>query len=432
MQATFDFDSFKDACSKGGEYTCTGNFAWIDPKFTTSPGVPILRSAVATLAATEYDAILESQSKANVPPLKATIAVNNATQDPLSKCGALKAVTPQEEVFAPYFMWGHRLKQGVVTVAEGRKWLKHFRSAVFTFKILPSVEAQEFETINIRQKAAHKYMAINFTPVQWVCKISQMKRDRETQGQKISNSELAKLFGKYNFKPARGQEEVTETYVENALYVWNRALCHTEVKTALINGAERYAQASMFDSLNKICLICRRCKVDDPTKIKWVFPLMLDRVQEGLAGIGDFSNACLFGKSHSKRGQLDLMLNLLEIKDHLLHTLVPSMLTSSDPMVAKGLLTNFADVLAYRKKVPEKDASGNRGASDLVWMANFTHAEKRLATFVENILYKGMYDEAIMKNMQQKQGATEVFQQAELQHEIDAIKEPLGSIASSA
>ncbi len=184
----FDFGSFKEACSKGGEYTCTGNFAWVDIMYTTSPGVPILRSAVANLAETEYTQLMDSTMK-SFPPLKVVIAVNNYTKD---------------------------------------------------FKVLPSVEAQEFETLNIRQKAAHKFLAIYYTPVQWVCKISQMKKDREAQGLKISNAELAKLFSKHNFKAARGQEEITETFVENALYVWNRGLCHMEVKNALIRGAERY------------------------------------------------------------------------------------------------------------------------------------------------------------------------------------------------
>ena len=239
LQAMFDFGSFKEACSKGGEYTCTGNFAWVDIMYTTSPGVPILRSAVANLAETEYTQLMDSTMK-SFPPLKVVIAVNNCTKDPLYEGGMLKSVTPQEELFVPYFAWGTRIKNGLVTNAEGKRWLKHFRSTILTFKVLPSVEAQEFETLNIRQKAAHKFLAIYYTPVQWVCKISQMKKDREAQGLKISNAELAKLFSKHNFKAARGQEEITETFVENALYVWNRGLCHMEVKNALIRGAERY------------------------------------------------------------------------------------------------------------------------------------------------------------------------------------------------
>ncbi len=185
----------------------------------------------------------------------------------------------------------------------------------------------------------------------------------------------------------------------------------------------RYAQQSMFDSLSKIATICRKCKVEDPTRIKWVFPLMLDRVQEKLSALSDFSNTQLFGRNH-KVGQLDIMLGLLAVKDWLLYDLVPSLVNSSDPMIAKQFQTHFADVIAYRKKVPEMDANGNRRASDLGWMASFNPGQKRLATFVETVLYKGGYDEMLRKTLQQKQGPTEVFEQAELKAEIDAIKEP--------
>ncbi len=98
----------------------------------------------------------------------------------------------------------------------------------------------------------------------------------------------------------------------------------------------------------------------------------------------------------------------LAVKDWLLYELVPSLVNSSDPMIVKQFQTHFADVIAYRKKVPEMDENGNRRASDLGWMASFNPGQKRLATFVETILYKGGYDEMLRKTLQQKQGPTEV------------------------
>ena len=110
-------------------------------------------------------------------------------------------------------------------------------------------------------------------------------------------------------------EPITETFVENAVYIWNRALCYNDVQTVLIRGAERFGHGSPFDSINKIALLIRKCKMDE-TKVKWVFSVMLDRVQEGYVTVGELSNTLLFG-TKEKRGRLDAILALLEMKDYL-------------------------------------------------------------------------------------------------------------------
>ena len=91
----------------------------------------------------------------------------------------------------------------------------------------------------------------------------------------------------------------------------------------LIRGAERFSHNSMFDSLNKIAEIIRKCKMDG-VKLKWVFALMLDRVQEGYMSVGDCSHSTFFGNT-SKKGEIDVLLALLELKDHVLYEYVPAL-----------------------------------------------------------------------------------------------------------
>ncbi len=76
-------------------------------------------------------------------------------------------------------------------------------------------------------------------------------------------------------------------------------MCHPEVQVVLILGAERYSHQSVFDSVSKIAGIIRKCK-QDADNIKCTFSLMLDRVQEGYAIVGDFSNMSLFGTRDKK------------------------------------------------------------------------------------------------------------------------------------
>ena len=48
--AVFDLKEFRSALENGGEYVCCGNFGWLDWRYSTAPGVPVLRSSVASYA----------------------------------------------------------------------------------------------------------------------------------------------------------------------------------------------------------------------------------------------------------------------------------------------------------------------------------------------------------------------------------------------
>ena len=62
-----------------------------------------------------------------------------------------------------------------------------------------------------------------------------MKRDREAlSGEPLSPADLASLFKKHDFKAAKGQEEISETFIQNALFIWNRAICHAEVVSRVL------------------------------------------------------------------------------------------------------------------------------------------------------------------------------------------------------
>ena len=94
-------------------------------------------------------------------------------------------------------------------------------TTLVTVKVIKTSEEREFETIKQRQKATLKHTASSYTPVQWVWKVMQMKLEREkaNKGKKIPAGDIAQLFKKYDIKPAKGQEEITGTFVENAEYV---------------------------------------------------------------------------------------------------------------------------------------------------------------------------------------------------------------------
>ena len=229
--------------------------------------------------------------------MKVVIGVNSAEKPPALK--DLTSVTPQEEILAIYYALGGNIKAGL-SDSDIKAWGKFFRTTLFTFKVLRDPEAKEFATIGLRQQAAHLFHAVAYTPIQWIYKIVQMKRDREARsGIRLTHDDLATLFDKHKFKAAKGQEEISGTFCENALYIYRQALCYTDVQDSLIRGAELFSHKSMFDSISKIQRVIRRCKCQSD-QVQWVFCIMLDRALEKFTSIGEMSNQSLFGSQTSK------------------------------------------------------------------------------------------------------------------------------------
>ena len=398
----FDKGDFTTTLGGGKEYVCTGNYLWVDYRYTSSPGVPVLKQAVLDYAKMQYSDTTALGS------MKIVVAVNSADSPPDLCNFTLSGMTPQEEILAPYVALANNIKAGL-TESDIRAWGIFFRTCQMTFKVLRDNDAKEFETLNHRQEAAAKYMAVAYTPVQWVFKLAQMKKDREMlTGNRLSSEDLLKLFKNNNFKNVKGQEEVTVTFIDNALQIHRQALCYRDVQDALILGAELYSHKSMFDSINKIVGVIRRCKNDPVKQVPWCFCLMLDRVVEGHTSIGEMSHACLFGSTTTK-GQIDVLLALLTLKDYLLFEAIPGL--GLPPQVLQALQTHFNSVSAYRKKVPNRPIADDetRKKADFAWMASWTLAEKKLAQFIEGILYKDLYKREVKQTLVNKQAATEMF-----------------------
>jgi len=204
----------------------------------------------------------------------------------------------------------------------------------------------------------------------------------------------------------KGQEEITATFVENALYIWRSALCFADVQDALIRGAEVFSHNNMFDSISKIARVIRRCKML-PNQVQWTFCIMLDRALEGFTTVGEMSNQSLFGTQATK-GQIDVMLALLELKDKLLYDSVPSL--GLNVHVVQALQTHFSSVTAYRKKVPPAVIDGtNRGEPDFAWMANWSLPEKKVAQFIEGIVFKDHFKREMKQVVVNKQAPVEVL-----------------------
>ena len=133
-QAIFNDRDYKLACGTNTDYVTTGNYAWVDWRFTTAPGVPILRTAVVNYSKTKFprDGDLEG--------IEVTIGMDSKDHSPSTMKGSLKAMTPQEDIIAAYWALGDQMQSGHLTADDVARWTKLFRTAVFTFKVLPTNE----------------------------------------------------------------------------------------------------------------------------------------------------------------------------------------------------------------------------------------------------------------------------------------------------
>ena len=125
----------------------------------------------------------------------------------------------------------------------------------------------------------------------------------------------------------------------------------------------------------------------------------------------------MFLPHQDKRGYLDVVLSLLDVKDHLLYELIPQMV---EPHVSRALQEHFGTVENYRTCVPFGDK-----AVDLAWQASWPIAHKKLSTFVENILYKNVYEKELKQNVANKQSGSDLFNQVAVKEEFDAIKKAI-------
>ena len=125
----------------------------------------------------------------------------------------------------------------------------------------------------------------------------------------------------------------------------------------------------------------------------------------------------MFLPHQDKRGYLDVVLSLLDVKDHLLYELIPQMV---EPHVSRALQEHFGAVENYRTCVPFGDK-----AVDLAWQASWPITHKKLSTFVENILYKNVYEKELKQNVANKQSGSELFTLLALKDEFDAIKQAI-------
>ena len=127
---------------------------------------------------------------------------------------------------------------------------------------------------------------------------------------------------------------------------------------------------------------------------------------------------------------MDVMIALMEFKDHILYKFLPTL--KLDPVVLKALTTNLDSLAAYRTKVPELNAYNTRGPLDLAWQSGMKSSEKELWAFAEDIIYKNGYEREVKQNLANKQSVAQVFDMEVPQAAMKRMEALFKSVAPTA
>ena len=116
----------------------------------------------------------------------------------------------------------------------------------------------------------------------------------------------------------------------------------------------------------------------------------------------------LLSNTHDKKGHVDVLLMLLDLKNHFLDEVVPQLGVGLH--FTKGLQTHFSSVVAYRKCAPHSvDGTGCQPVGHFPWQGGWPIAQKKLASFIESVLFKNAFEKEVKQNCVNKQAASEIL-----------------------
>ena len=371
------------ALAERNQYGCGANLFMADVFSSSSKGVPIRKQGVEDMVKFDYP---EDEDPHHYDGT-VVVALDKASVDVLALSGKLPLLSPEESVHAPLLACARDIAKGA-TEDRVQKWRTFFLSVSFKFVVVPA-EDRFFKAVNARNKICSDYAALARTCFQEVVEINLYKERMErTQGKTYSAQMLCELYNK-SMKRAECQDEVSITFVDNALTLWSRAFVHKEVLQAVQRCDEEYGHKTVFDHVTKLITIVYKAKV--PENMLWCFLAIEDNFRYGI--ISGMSVRDLQGKSADQHGK-GIVDDLVYQKDFLQwyrDDFIPAQ--SSIPTKHRDLLRDvIKDHATFRDHCGCRSSSGEFGFDpDLTWQAGFSAATLKVLELVEDTIWRFCY-----------------------------------------
>ena len=205
-------------------YTCDGNASWINEIFSPLASVPINSTLVDTLAGANYkqhDQIME--------PVSFSIASLGPKWNPMEHKGGLKLASPLEPLHALWAAAHRDCCAEAATKATRLGWGKLILNCRCTFVICATDLEIFYYQENQREAQITLGKVLSASGLQKVMKTVSFKRKVEhAGGQTLTPLQLHELMSA-SITVSPFSEPVTETFVKEAIAVYEQAFSNAEV-----------------------------------------------------------------------------------------------------------------------------------------------------------------------------------------------------------
>jgi hypothetical protein len=412
FQATWDEEKCKDSMRTAKQYQAGSNIFWTDIMSSASRGVPYRPKSILDLMNFNYplDEDLTFFDGTII------VAVDASDYDIKGNFGALQIVSPEEEVHAAILACSEDILGGA-SDDRMKAWRRVFLSATMRFIVVPH-DQRQFKNMFFRNLIVQKHATLARTTFQQICEISQFKELQEAKFQRTLTA--AAIANTFNSECARAecQDELTQTFVDSALTVWDRALCHAEVMRIVRSFDNSFAHHSIFNDISKLQTIVYKAKT--PEMICWAFLCFEDAFRHNFipksgVALRDIQG---YGQGRQGKGIIDEFAYKYELLAFLRNDWLGTLAIKTD--LKDTIRKVCIDHATIRK------ACGCRGFAedvDLTWKAGWSPASDKALEIIEEAVFGIAFDPTIFTALRARKTAAECIETGTLKHAMDELGE---------
>ena len=234
-----------------GTYEGGCNLFWLDWLYTPTPGVP---SSLARTRSTMQDVFATPTEIPTKVVVSVPKAINEAELTSMTTASKLKRLSPEEPLVAFVGAIARGVKNAASTETM-KQWKRLALSTLVEFRAVDSADDVHWAAVNMREDVVRNFVTMRTTTLWRLYEVYQFKERKDATCGKLGAAKIAHLY-KLNMRRAETSEEVTDSFVDNALTVHERLLSTPQARKVLQEAEEqcRYGR-NPFEHLFKLLAI---------------------------------------------------------------------------------------------------------------------------------------------------------------------------------
>jgi len=243
----------------------------------------------------------------------------------------------------------------------------------FVFEVLETSEDCYWRSVNLREASVANFEAFARSTVQRVFELVAFKTRKETVlSQKVSAKILGDLWRSNVIQTGSAcSESVTDSFVDTAINVYERALALPDVRSVILMLEEKHGKSSPFNSLSVLEKFAIKCKT--PEMLLWCVASLADAIEQKFLATNDFSLRAVSGTRGSgkaSKGVIDLFIMKKELLDWIKGKFVPAHPFHESVVTA---LASFKSHQDFRKL-----CGGPTQQVDNAWMGTMSESGRKI------------------------------------------------------